>query len=475
MSLAQSPVTSIPHLHDGACSAAPRSQQPLWCSLKQEISVTLPMLLHILWVLLIRRRPTSWPDTAEAAARIVLACFEASAMLAAIPLWLVLPGALFAVWAGACAVVVAVACWMLKGDDIAGRTYRFNVGESGGWIKGQEAEDEKWMFVGGMGMSSRHCHEKTLPALSRLFNRPVTCICMSTYGILFDMMAMVLQRCVPMPSQARRTLYTQMRCALLDDSVDRCVVLCHNDGAVLVSQAVTQLCADLPPERLGKLEVYTFGAAASEFVVPPRNTITVMDSKPVRQNEDRINDQLGIHLEHFAMPSDPFAQMGVLHSVRRDMERRLCGSVFILNDTNHPRSQECSRGVAKWACLGLAMEEYLVALFPSQMVPDSTAATHYCGLGDVVAINRKCAEEDEIAPMGNYHAASPVRNGGKRLSWMGLADTAKHKNGMSAGMAGLEMARKACEKSTGSKGSEVSRLGRYVALEGLGGTDQMFH
>ncbi|KAL2144027.1 hypothetical protein VTI28DRAFT_9709 [Corynascus sepedonium] len=246
-------------------------------------------------------------DTAEAAARIVLACFEASAMLAAILLWLLLPVALFAAWAGACAVIVAVACWMLKDDDVAGRTNRVNFRESGGWIKGQEAKDERWMFVGGMGMSFRHCHEKILSALSRLFNRPVTCNCMSPYGILFDMMAMVLQRCVPMPSQVRRTLYTQMRCALLDDSVDRCVALCHNDGAVLVSQAVTQLCADLSPERLDKLEVYTCGAAASEFVVPPRNTITTIELKPVRQNGDRINDQLGIHLEHFAMQSDPFA------------------------------------------------------------------------------------------------------------------------------------------------------------------------
>lgn len=320
--------------------------------------------------------------------------------------------------------------------------------------------------------SSRHCHEKILPALSRLFNRPMTCICMSTYGILFDMMAIVLQRCVPMPSQVRRTLYTQMRCGLLDDSVDQCVAICHNDGAVLVSQAVTQLCADLSPERLDKLEVYTFGAATSEFVVPPRNTITPIESKPVRQNGDRIKYQLGIHLEHFAMQSDPFAQMGVLQSVRQDMER-LCGSVFILNHTNHPKFQECSREVAKWACLGLAMEKYLAAFFPAQMVPESTAATHHSGLNAGVAIDRKFAEKGEVTVMGNYHAASPVKNGGKRLSWMGLAATVKLKNGMSADMAGLEMARKACEKSIGSRGPEISRLARYVALEVIHAMDEM--
>src|SRR5689334_10537536 len=104
--------------------------------------------------------------------------------------------------------------------------------------------------------------------LSRLFSRPITCVCMPTYGLPFDMIMMMLQRCMPMPSQTRRNLYSQMRGALLDDSMQRCVFMCHNHGAVLVSQAVSQLCADLPAEKLRKLEIYTFGSAACEFMMP---------------------------------------------------------------------------------------------------------------------------------------------------------------------------------------------------------------
>jgi len=47
------------------------------------------------------------------------------------------------------------------------------------------------------------------------------------------------------------------------------------------------------------------------------------------------------------------------------------------------------------------MEEYLAALFPTQMVPESTAATHHSGLDAGVAIDRKFAEKGEITVMGN--------------------------------------------------------------------------
>lgn len=51
--------------------------------------------------------------------------------------------------------------------------------------------------------SSRRCHKQTLPALSRPFSRPMVCICMPTYGMPFDLMAIMLQRCIPIPPVRR--------------------------------------------------------------------------------------------------------------------------------------------------------------------------------------------------------------------------------------------------------------------------------
>ncbi|EAQ84755.1 hypothetical protein CHGG_08769 [Chaetomium globosum CBS 148.51] len=184
------------------------------------------------------------------------------------------------------ALYFLLACFEVEG----GGAWWWGVGN--GWMMGQEVvEDEKVAVLGGDGD----------------------------------------ERCFSMPSQVRRTLYSQMRSALLDDSMNRCVVLCHNDSAVIVSQAVTQLCADLPSEKLRKLEIYTFGAAASEFMMPLGDKS--MEPESVHHAGDHTNERRGIHIEHFAMTKDPFAQMGVLQSVGRNMKSRFCGGVFVMNDT----------------------------------------------------------------------------------------------------------------------------------------------
>lgn len=288
----------------------------------------------------------------------------------------------------------------------------------------------------------------------------MTCICMPTYGMPFDLMATMLQRCISIPSQTRRNLYSQMRCALLDDSMSRCVVLCHNDSAVLVSQAVAQLCSDLPLDKLHKLEIYTFGSAACEFMMP----LGDMDkeSEPQHQSGDPMNEHQIFHVEHFAMTSDPFAQMGVLKSVCQNMEGRYCGGVFYITDDSMAAS--LNKGPTSTpACSGLMMEDYLMALFPSQM---SGGAPRRSAMDSVMAIDRDCAEKREIAAMSNYHAASLAKKGSRRLSWTGLAAMAGQKNGMNAGMIALEMMRKGCRSCDGCKGREVSWLVRYVGVDG---------
>jgi len=329
----------------------------------------------------------------------------------------------------------------------------------------------------------------TLPMLSKLFSRPMTCVCVPTMGLPFDMIMMMLHRCMHLQSQARRNLYSQIRCALLDDSMHRCVVLCHNHSSIIVSQVVAQLCADLPSDKLRKLEIYTFGAAACEFMLPLGETRP--DTEP-NHSTDMVSERCGIHVEHFAMSNDPFAQMGVLQSVRKNMDGRFCGGVFIMNNNNsnlntnmNPPSSPSSKAVARMMpppASGIMMEDYLLSLFPVQLAPASPNDSsphhhqhhHRSVLDSVMLIDRDCAEKREIAAMSNYYTASRARkdSGSKRLSWTGLAATASspggHKNGVSAGMVGLEMARKGCKNCDGHKGREVSWLVRYVSIGKVG-------
>ncbi|KAK4165654.1 hypothetical protein QBC43DRAFT_234986 [Cladorrhinum sp. PSN259] len=492
MSMDSAPMTYIPPLCDGACGTVPRSQQQsMWSMMREEMMCMVKMMPNICWAMLTQRKHMSWADMGHMMMHTMLTCMEILMMVMAVPMWMMLPGAMFAMWMGCCAMMVMAMCWMLNGKDQMHMSSPESASE--GWMMGQDMENEKWIFMGGMGMSSRHCHMNTLPMLCRMFGRPMMCICMTTWGMPFDMMCMMMQRCMVMPSQVRRNLYTQMRTALLDDNMQRCVVMCHNDSCVLVSQAVSQLCCDLPADKMRKLEIYTFGSAASEFMLPAGESM--LESSPMHPNDSSLlmnSERKGVHVEHFAMTTDPFAQMGILQGVREKMNGRYCGGVFVMNDTTMMKNGKMMATektmvsskmrmmnkimMPMMPCSGLMVEDYLMALFPAQMMMcmgSSASAASSCRsmMDNTMIIDRDCAEKREISAMSNYHAAShPMKKGAKRLSWTGLAAGASQKNGMSAGYIGLEMARKGCKGCDGHKGREVSWLMRYMAMGNNGMT-----
>ncbi|KAK0616778.1 hypothetical protein B0T14DRAFT_538547 [Immersiella caudata] len=401
----------------------------------------------------------------------MLGCMEMGMMVACVPVVMMMPGVVVMMWMGCCAMVVMGMCAMVNGREM------MCVCSEGA----EGVEDEKWMFVGGMGMSSRRCHRVTLPMMLRLFNRQMTCICTPTYGLPFDMVMMMLQRCLPLPSQTRRNLYAQMRSALLDDAMHRVVVLCHNHSAITVPHTVSELCADLPHDKLRKLEIYTFGSAAPEFMTPlgEANLESEPTSQPSSQHPADIMsastppispDRKSVHIEHFAMSHDPFAQLGILRSVHRDMDGRMCGGVFIMNSCPLAPSNTL-RNMSMPTIMSTTMESYLHSLFPSQIATMATGSsssstsngTTRSLLDYTMHMDHDCAEKREIIAMTNYHSASHSRSSktAKRLSWTGLAAASvnsataqKGMNGVSAGMMGLEMARRGCKDYNGHKGRE---------------------
>ncbi|KAK4206166.1 hypothetical protein QBC37DRAFT_329280 [Rhypophila decipiens] len=494
--MSSSPMTYIPPLCDGACGTTPRSQMPMMELMMQDMMTMLRMMPTVCWTMVMQRRHMSWADMAHMGMQIMLACMEMCMMVCALPMYMMLPGAMFTMWMGVCCMVCMAMCWMLNGKEMM---HQCVVG-SKSWMMGQESDDEKWVFMGGMGMSSRHCHGTTLPILSKLFSRAMTCICMPTYGMPMDMLMMMLQRCMPLSTQAKRTLYAQMRCALLDDTMKRCVVLCHNHSAVVVSQVISQLCCDIPDEKLCKLEIYTFGSAAAEFMMPMGESslesemphhmnMSSMHSMDRDSDSDMMPTRKGVHIEHFAMANDPFAQMGVLKTVRNNMDGRYCGGVFVMNDMssmmNNPAmsmtSQQMSQNMTMFSS-GIMMEDYLLSMFPAQLLPPSDdsgvpRSTMNGGMLDcTMMIDRDCGSKREIAAMGSYYAASGhKKTGNKRRSWTGLATMAgmekeMMRNGMGAGMDGLEMVRKVCKDCDKHRGRDVSWLCRYAGMSKNGMT-----
>lgn len=240
--------------------------------------------------------------------------------------------------------------------------------------------------------SARSLSQKTLPALSKLFNRSIEAVHTPTYGLPIDFLALLLQRCLSasFPSTAHsRALYAQIRTAILDNNSSRTVILAHNAGAVTVAQVLHQLYADIPADKMAKLEIYTFGAAAADFSIPlggislPSGEMAMVSKKKAiglseqhysgRQQHQQVHapelaaTRRGPHIEHFAFTNDPFARMGVLRSVHEDLEGRFCGSVFELDcpgAAHHGRRLNRSKSSRTKSRLMMSLNDYMSCLFP---------------------------------------------------------------------------------------------------------------
>ncbi|KAL1881461.1 hypothetical protein VTK73DRAFT_3523 [Phialemonium thermophilum] len=453
---AQPPLTYVPPLIDGACGTVLRAQQPFWALLREDTSVMMrmmPRLCKALWAGFVSNQGTlSGMERVNLMVHIALACMEMYMLAATVPLWFTLPGVLFALWVAACSAVVLTASWMLNTKYPVAQC----TAGSEGWMMGQDSEDEKWIVVEGMGFSSRRFCQKTLPTLSKLFSRTMTGVCMPSYGIPLDMISLLFQRCLPMPTRSSRIVYSQLRAALLDVSITRVVVLAHNTGSVPVSRAVALLCADIPTDRLAKLEIYTFGSAAGEFVLPTgegkgnRDTTpggtqqhagAAMDGHGPASDHGRMS---GPHVEHYAMAQDPLSQLGVLRSVQEDLQGRFCGGVFVIdaaitpqpagnapaspamssrqsssspsdNKSKNSATQHRKQKTTRYFT-GLFIEDYMTALFPAQMAQDDTISYSLGALDGTMAIDRESVEKREFIAMASYTTAAAIARSGTTVT-----------------------------------------------------------
>lgn len=305
-------------------------------------------------------------------------------------------------------------------------------------------------------------------------------VCAPTYGLPFDLLALILQRSLPatMPSPLTNAMYAQIRASLLDRSVSRTVVLAHNNGAICASKILRQLYADVSPDKMSKLEVYTFGAAATDFVTPLGGTVAaaVAESKKLAGQQQMhaagVMESREPHIEHFAFVNDPLARMGVLRSVREDLEGRFCGGVFVLNcpGSMHHRGETATRNTAPRPMM--SMVDYMSCLFPEQQqeqnsnTSENTTIGRQCSsiLDCMMTIDRDTAEKREFAAMANQNNSNSSEKRTKRLSWTGLGATANGMKGSMDGVVGLEMARMGCRECEGHRAREVSRLARYVSF-----------
>lgn len=228
---------------------------------------------------------------------------------------------------------------------------------------------------------------------------------------------------------------------------------------------------------MSRLEIYTFGAAAVEFVTPlggPPAEANSTGNKQIHAHGFGI-EHPGPHIEHFAFSNDPFARMGVLRSVHEDLAGRFCGSIFVLHcpgaahhapatSRNQDTTGKLGKSLAKALNVGsssrplMSLGDYMSCLFPEPSLGQHTGSI----LDNVMTFDRNLAEKREFAALAKDPASHRTTSHERRTSWTGLGATASGKSGNMDGVLGLEMARKGCKDCKDHRGREVSRLVNYV-------------
>ncbi|KAL8650349.1 MAG: hypothetical protein Q9210_003873 [Variospora velana] len=218
------------------------------------------------------------------------------------------PVILFIAITVACVLLVGLLAWPTQGPRIVESTMDKRA-------LPQQYAGERWVFINGICTGSSGL-QQNIDRLSLLFGRKVLGIHNQSYGLISDLLECVVQRCLSYSTMDARVAYEILRDYLVDKEVKKVVLVAHSQGGIIASMVVDHLLAELSEEMMGKLEIYTFGSAASSFNNPPKTSAT--------QPSPCIP-----HIEHYANEYDMVPRWGLLYAVKSQLTNRYAGNVFV--------------------------------------------------------------------------------------------------------------------------------------------------
>ncbi len=185
-------------------------------------------------------------------------------------------------------------------------------------------------------------HNKRYVALLHKFCPTPKVACTRSYGIFGDLGQCLIQRALTYHDFASRLTYNEVRAMLVNPTVTKVVLIGHSQGGIIISQAIDNLISQLPVKTMSKLEVYTFGSAASHFSNPSltlgfnSSTNRPSELSSIKQSRSKIypadatqRNHVISHMEHYANEYDIVPRWGVLHSVHDVLKTRYAGSIFV--------------------------------------------------------------------------------------------------------------------------------------------------
>ncbi|KAL2268394.1 hypothetical protein VTJ83DRAFT_3240 [Remersonia thermophila] len=197
-----------------------------------------------------------------------------------------------------------------------------------------EHAHEQWIYINGV-MTGSHWMQTNINRLAVTFKRPILGIHNKTYGLLLDILECLIQRNLGYATTDVRVCYQIIKQKLYNPQYSKIVLILHSQGGIQGSLILDWLLQETPQDLLSKLEIYTFGNAASHFNNPHRRVSTERQARkaalaasndpaglatpPQASDLTRVTDPCDPpirairHIEHYAHARDFVALWGVSH------------------------------------------------------------------------------------------------------------------------------------------------------------------
>lgn len=269
----------------------------------------------------------------------LLSVIQIPLLLAALPTALILPGWL----TGGLTAVGTTLMWLLARSSWGPLTVESQVDG----VK-DKFKNEYWLFVNGIATSHAQL-QSTVNNLSATFGRPVTGVHNQSWGIPGDLIECLIQRSFFYDTQDVRVATAAIQKAIEDDAITKVVILAHSQGGLIVSLVLDHLYVSMPSESFKKLEIYTFGSAASYFHNPLSKAVHSESISPVARKtlaksasdtlalertdlasaQLRIPNRLVPIIEHYVNGRDLVPKWGVLYHILLKKGSDYSGRVFV--------------------------------------------------------------------------------------------------------------------------------------------------
>ncbi|KAF1959451.1 hypothetical protein CC80DRAFT_440955, partial [Byssothecium circinans] len=217
---------------------------------------------------------------------------------------------------------------------------RWSCVDLGGGDGEVEREGERWVFLNGVGVG-HHWLQSNLNLLALTFRRPILGLHNRTYGIFFDLLQCILERCFCYATTDIRRSYAVLRRELLKSENRKVVLILHSQGGMEGGLILDWLLGELPHDTIHKLEIYTFGSAANHFNNPPRSSTSTSTSTSSSQHcsppPSAPPTNAVRHIEHYLNAHEFVARWGALTFAR--LPNRFMGRLFIRPATGHLLNQ----------------------------------------------------------------------------------------------------------------------------------------